>query len=167
MTCSWTWASIWKPPCAAYLSTGSVMQADDEEEPVSEDSLLERWFAAGDAGDLDAFDDLLHPDVVVHAPMGLSTTGPDAEKAVWRDALDAMPDIRHDIQDVISMGSMTAARAVVTGTLTGDFAGIQANGRSFRVDQALFARVRDGRIVEAWEIVDTASLLRQLGAIPG
>jgi ketosteroid isomerase-like protein len=44
------------------------------------DSLLEKWFAAGDAGALDSFDDFLHPDVVVHAPMGLSTRGPEAEK---------------------------------------------------------------------------------------
>lgn len=54
----------------------------------------------------------------------------------------------------------------MTGTLKGDFAGIAANGRSFKVDQGLFAHVRDGKIVEVWEIVDTASLLRQLGVIP-
>ena len=129
------------------------------------DSLLERWFAAGDAGDLEQFDEFLHSDVVVHAPMGLSTEGPDAEKQVWRDALRAMPNIRHDIQELISSENMIAARAVVTGTLEGDFAGIAANGRSFKVDQGLFAHVRDGKIIEAWEIVDTASLLRQLGAI--
>ncbi len=130
------------------------------------DSLLERWFAAGDRGDFGSFDNFLHPDVVVHAPMGLSTEGPEAEKEVWRDALRAMPDIRHDIQEVICDGSTIAARAIVTGTLRGDFAGIAANGRSFKVDQGLFAHLRDGKIVEAWEIVDTASLLRQLGAIP-
>ena len=130
------------------------------------DSLLERWFAAGDAGDFGSFDDFLHPDVVVHAPMGLSTEGSEAEKEVWRDALRAMPDIRHDIQEVIGDGSTIAARAIVTGTLKGDFAGIPANGRSFKVDQGLFAKVREGKIVEAWEIVDTASLLRQLGVIP-
>ncbi len=129
------------------------------------DSLLERWFAAGDAGDFDSFDDYLHPDVVVHAPMGLSTEGPEAEKEVWREALRAMPDIRHDIQEVIGDGVTIAARAIVTGTLKGDFAGIAANGRSFKVDQGLFAHILDDKIVEAWEIVDTASLLRQLGAI--
>lgn len=129
-------------------------------------SLLERWFAAGDAGDFDSFDDFLHPHVVVHAPMGLSIQGPEAEKAVWRDALRAMPDIRHEIQEVIRDGSTIAARGIVTGTLKQDFAGISANDRSFRVDQGLFAHVRDGKIVEAWEIVDTATLLRQLGAIP-
>jgi steroid delta-isomerase-like uncharacterized protein len=133
---------------------------------VNGDSLLERWFAAGDSGDFGSFDDLLNPDVVVHAPMGLSTEGPEAEKEVWRDALRAMPDIRHDIQEVIGVGSIIAARAIVTGTLKGDFAGIAANGRSFKVDQGLFAHVRDSKIVEAWEIVDTASLLRQLGALP-
>ena len=133
---------------------------------MKRDSVLERWFAAGDAGDLDAFDEFLHPDVVVHAPMGLSTQGPEAEKQVWRDALRAMPDIRHDLQEVISVGATIAARAVVTGTLEGDFAGISGNGRSFSVDQGLFAHVREGKIVEAWEIVDTANLLRQLGAIP-
>ena len=128
-------------------------------------SLIERWFAAGDAGDLDAFDDVLHPDVVVHAPMGLSTEGCEAEKAVWRDALAAMPALRHDIQEVVAGGSTIAARAVVTGTLEGDFGGITANGRSFTIDQAIFATVRDGKIVEAWEIIDTANLLRQLGAL--
>ena len=130
------------------------------------DSLLEKWFAAGDAGDFGAFDDYLHPDVVIHAPLGLSTEGPEAEKGVWRDALRAMPNIRHDIQEVVSDGTIIAARAVVTGTLERDFAGVTANGQSFRVDQGLFAHVRDGKIVEAWEIVDTASLLRQLGAMP-
>lgn len=128
-------------------------------------SLLERWFAAGDAGDLDVFDDVLDPRVVVHAPMGLSTEGPAAEKEVWRDARRAMPDIVHDLQEVIDAGSTIAARAIVTGTLQGDFAGIRANGHSFRVDQALFAHVRDGKIVEAWEIIDSATLLRQLGEI--
>ena len=128
--------------------------------------MLERWFAAGDAGDLDAFDDLLHPDVVVHAPMGLSSVGVEAEKAVWRDAVHAMPHIRHDLREVIEVGSTIAGRAIVTGTLERDFAGVTGAGQRFEVDQALFAHVRDGKIVEAWEIVDTAVLLRQLGAIP-
>lgn len=128
------------------------------------DSLLEKWFAAGDAGELEAFDEFLHPEVVVHAPLGLTTRGPVAEKQVWRDALRAMPNIRHDLQEVISDGRIIAARAVVTGTLEADFAGIHGNGQSFRVDQALFAHVRDDKIIEAWEIVDTADLLRQIGA---
>ena len=130
------------------------------------DSLLQRWFAAGDSGDIAAFDELLHPDVVVHAPLGLSTRGREAEKKVWEEGLAAMPGIRHEIQDVFVAKSTEAARAVVTGTLLNDFGGIAGSGRSFTVDQGLFAHVRDGLIIEAWEIVDTVSLMRQLGSLP-
>lgn len=122
--------------------------------------------AAGDAGDLDAFDELLAPDVIIHAPMGLSTRGLEAEKQVWREALDAMPDLRHKIEDVVGDGPLVAARGVVSGTLHGDFAGVTGTGRYFEADLGLFARVEDDKIVEAWEIVDTASLLKQLGATP-
>ena len=56
------------------------------------------------------------------------------------------------------------ARVVVTGTLVTEFAGIDASGETFQIDQAVIAHFRDGLIVEAWEIADTAALLRQVGA---
>ena len=95
-----------------------------------------RWLAAGDRGDVDAFDDLLHPDVVVHAPAGLSTESAEAEKQVWREALAAMPDLRHDVQEVVVDGDVEMARVIVTGTMRGDFGGVEGTGRAFRMDQA-------------------------------
>ncbi len=130
----------------------------------SNEEVLRAWLAAGDRGDLGEFDSYLHPDVVVHAPLGLSTEGIDAEKAVWADAKTAMPDIAHEVQETLGDGSRAMARVVVSGTLTSDFAGISAEGRSFVIDQVVFAHFQDGLIVEAWEIADTGSLLRQLGA---
>ncbi len=121
-----------------------------------------RWLAAGDAGDLDAFDDLLHPDAVIHAPLGLSTTSAEDEKAVWRDALAAMPDIRHEVQEVVVDGDVEMARVVVTGTMTTSFAGVEGAGRSFRIDQAVITHLRDGKVVEAWEIADIAALQSQV-----
>jgi len=121
-----------------------------------------RWLAAGDAGDFDAFDELLHPDVVVHAPVGLSTTKVDEEKAVWKDALAAMPDLRHDVQEVVVDGDVEMARVVVTGTMAESFAGIEGSGRSFRIDQAVITHLRDGKVIEAWEIADIAALRAQL-----
>ena len=126
------------------------------------DSLLHRFVAAGDLGDVDAFDDLLWPDVVVHAPLGLSTADREAEKEVWRTAKAAMSDIRHDIRELFNDGETLIARAVVTGTLRGEFAGIRADGRHFEIDQVLIAKVRDGKVCELWEIADTGTLVRQL-----
>lgn len=121
-----------------------------------------RWLAAGDAGDLDAFDELLHPDAIIHAPAGLSTTSADEEKAVWQEALAAMPDLRHDVQEVLVDGDVEMARVVVTGALTTTFGGVEGTGRSFRIDQAVITHLRDGKVAEAWEIADIAALKAQV-----
>jgi ketosteroid isomerase-like protein len=128
-----------------------------ESEPV-----VSRWLAAGDAGDLDRFDELLHPDVVVHAPAGLSTESCEAEKAVWRDAVAAMPDLRHEVQEVLVDGDVEMARVVVTGTMAAGFGGVAGTGRSFCIDQAVIAHLRDGKVAEAWEIADITSLHAQV-----
>ena len=121
-----------------------------------------RWLTAGDAGDLDVFDDLLHPDAVIHAPAGLSTASAAEEKAVWQDALTAIPDLRHTVQEVVVDGDVEMARVVVTGTMAGSFGGVEGTGRSFRIDQAVIAHLRDGKVAEAWEIADIASLMVQV-----
>ena len=125
-------------------------------------ALVFRWLAAGDCGDFDAFDLLLHPDAVVHAPAGLSTTSVEAEKAVWRDARNAIPDLRHEVQEVIVAGDVEMARVVVTGELASTFGGVEGTGERFRIDQAVIAHLRDGRIAEAWEIADIAALTAQV-----
>lgn len=129
----------------------------DAHEPV-----VSRWLAAGDAGDFEAFDELLHADVIVHAPLGLSTTNVEDEKAVWKDALAAMPDLRHDVQEVVVDGDVEMARVVVTGTMTAGFASIDGAGRAFRIDQAVITHLNDGKVVEAWEIADIAALRAQV-----
>ena len=120
--------------------------------------VVARWLAAGDAGDFEAFNDLLRGDVVVHAPRGLSTRDLDAEKQVWRDALAAMPDLNHEVQEVVAQGNVEMARVIVTGTLRHDFAGVRGVGRSFRMDQAVICHLDGGKIAEAWEIADVGSL---------
>lgn len=128
-------------------------------------SLLFRLLAAGDAGDFEAFDLYLHDNVIVHAPAGLSTVGLEEERESWRKAKAAIPDLRHQVMDIASNPTTEAARCIVTGTLQGTYGGFSAAGRPFRVDQAVFAHVRDGKIVELWEIVDTAVLHEQLGKL--
>ncbi len=121
-------------------------------------SVVARWLAAGDSGDVEAFDDLLHCDVVVHAPRGLSTNDLASEKQVWRDAVAAMPDLRHEIQEVLAQGNVEMARVIVTGTLRHDFAGVPGSGQAVRIHQAVIVHLDDGLITEAWEIADVGSL---------
>jgi predicted ester cyclase len=126
------------------------------------ETVVFRWLAAGDEGDFDVFDALLHPDVVVHAPRGLSTTSAEAEKAVWKDALAAIPGLRHAVQEVVVDGDVEMARVVVTGTMSARFAGVEGGGGSFQIDQAVITHLRDGKVAEAWEIADIAALQEQV-----
>jgi len=126
------------------------------------ESVVARWLAAGDSGDVEAFDDLLHGDVVVHAPRGLSTGDRESEKQVWRDAVAAMPDLRHDVQEVVAEGNVEVARVIVTGTLLHSFAGVSGTGRSFRMDQAVICHLHVGKIAEAWEIADIGALVDEV-----
>ena len=128
-----------------------------------QDSVVSRWLAAGDAGDFDAFDEVLHPYALIHAPAGLSTTSCAQEKAVWRDALAAIRDLRHAVQEVVVNGDVEMARVIVTGTMTVGFGGVDGTGRPFRMDQAVITHLRDGKVAEAWEIADVAVLRAQVG----
>ena len=130
---------------------------------ISGSSVTARWLAAGDSGNLDEFDRLMHADVVVHAPAGLSTTSRDEEKQVWRDALASLHGLRHEIQEVLADGDTEMARVIVTGTIVGDLGSVTTEatgaGRAFTLDQAIICHLRDGLIAEAWEIADIAALL--------
>jgi predicted ester cyclase len=74
-----------------------------------------------------------------------------------------MPDLRHDVQEVVVDGDVEMARVVVTGTISSDFAGVAGSGRSFRIDQAVITHLRESRVAEAWEIADIAALREQVG----
>ena len=78
------------------------------------------------------------------------------------DALAAMPDLRHAVQEVIVQGDVEMARVVVTGTMAAGFAGVEGSGRGFRMDQAVITHLRGGKVAEAWEIADVASLEEQI-----
>ena len=81
---------------------------------------------------------------------------------MWRDAVSAMPDLRHEVQEVVVQGNVEMARVIVTGTLRHEFAGVPVSGRPFRMDQAVICHLEGGKIAEAWEIADVASLIDQV-----
>lgn len=128
--------------------------------------LLRDYLAAGDRGDDEALVQLLAPEVVVHAPGGVVTTGVDAALAAWSGARSGLDQLEHRVLDVLeSEGDRAAARISVSGVHTGTFLGASASGTHLQVDQAIFIRGRDGRIAELWEVVDTGSGLQQLGLV--
>lgn len=125
------------------------------------------YLNAGDTEQYDALREVLTPGVITHAAGGSTLTGLEAQEASWRTAHLGLSQLRHQVIDLVVGSNLVVARVSVTGVHTGRFLGIPPTGATIQVDQALFARMEDGRIDELWEIVDTGSGLRQLGVLRG
>ena len=80
--------------------------------------------------------------------------------------LSAFSDRQVEIADQVIAGDKVATRWQATGVHSGDFNGIPATGRHFRMTGISIARIAGGKIVESWEVTDDAGLLRQLGVLP-
>jgi predicted ester cyclase len=98
-------------------------------------------------------------------PAGLS---PDRDGALTLHAalFVAFPDVRVEIHDQIEEGDKVVTRKTLKGTHNGEFMGIAATGCPVAWNVIDILRVRDGKIVEHWNVVDTLALIQQIGAIP-
>jgi predicted ester cyclase len=80
--------------------------------------------------------------------------------------LTALPDIKLTVEDIFCEGDRVFSRARLQGTNTGEFNGMPPTGNAVDIGWIMNAcRVRDGLIVEEWEVLDQLELVRQLGLI--
>jgi predicted ester cyclase len=66
---------------------------------------------------------------------------------------------------MIEEDDLIATRWVATMTHLGDQLGVPATGRRVTVTGMTIVRLRDGKIVEAWNNYDQLSLMKQIGAL--
>ncbi len=125
-----------------------------------------RLFAALDAHDLDAAAGLWHPDVVEDAPTGLHR-GRDAVRAEFADFMAAMPNFSIRPLDFLAEGDLTVVRWWASGTHTGaKLRGLRASGARVGFPGADLIEVKNDLIVTNTVYYDTATVARQLGALP-
>lgn len=111
-------------------------------------------------------DEVVHPNVLFHAPVPTEETGAQALKQVWAVLLRAFPDLHVTVEDLIAEGDKVVARNTVAGTHRGEYMGRPATGRSVTYNEIFIVRFAGGRIAEVWGVVDALSQMRQLGVIP-
>jgi steroid delta-isomerase-like uncharacterized protein len=113
---------------------------------------------------LDVIDELQTPDGMDHT---FGSQGVDASKQFFAMLHSAFPDLHVEVHDLIAEGDLVAARVTYTGTQQGQFVGIPPTGRHATTAGIDFFRLRDGKQSDHWGGPDLASLLQQLGVIPG
>ena len=77
----------------------------------------------------------------------------------------AFPDIEVVVEDTVSEGDKVAARCTVRGKHQSDSLGFAATQQPMEITGITIVRVRDGKIVEAWNNFDFMSMFKQLGAL--
>jgi predicted ester cyclase len=78
---------------------------------------------------------------------------------------EAFPDIEVVVEDQIAEGDMVATRCSVRGKHSGDSLGFAATQSPVEFTGVTITRIKDGKIVEAWNNFDFMKMYRQLGAI--
>jgi predicted ester cyclase len=103
---------------------------------------------------------------VDHSPFGPLTPDRDGVLTLFGMLFAAFPDFRAEIHQQFADGDTVITRKTFRGTHRGDFMGIPPSGAEVAFDVIDIVRVRDGQLVEHWNVVDAMALMTQLGAIP-
>jgi steroid delta-isomerase-like uncharacterized protein len=115
---------------------------------------------------LDRAAEVVAPDFIDHAPMPGQAPGLKGVKRKWAMYLDAIPDFRVTIDELVAEGDKVAVRRTYEGTHRGELLGIPATGKRFQFGGISIFRLANGRIAEHWEQLDRLALMQQLGVVP-
>jgi steroid delta-isomerase-like uncharacterized protein len=129
--------------------------------------MAERWYGeVMSEGKIEVIDELCSPDYIENDPL----PGTEPNLAGLKEAVTqiraAFPDMRVSAEDLIEEGDRLAVRSTLRATHEGEFMGIPASGKKVEVSNYDFVRFEDGLAVEHWGVIDSATLMEQIGAVP-
>jgi predicted ester cyclase len=126
--------------------------------------LLDELF---DKGNLDAADELVHPDFVNHEAPPDNPQGPDGLKETVGWLRSLWGPMRAEIEDEISHDDKVVVRAKMHGRHVGEFLGREPTGKEFAVEHIHIYRFEDGKVIEHWSVRDDLGQALQLGLFDG
>jgi predicted ester cyclase len=120
-------------------------------------------FENASQGNFDALHAIVSPTFVLH-PEGIR--GVDGLTEMVKGYRSALAGLTVTIDHQFAEGDYVATRSTVRGRHDGELNGIPPTGREVEFSCLTISRCRGGKIEEEWELADTMSLLRQVGALP-
>jgi len=142
-----------------------TVKATPEQIKASHD-VCEKFFAAVNAKDWNAFDQVVAENCVDFDPMPIQAPGRDGLKAAYQYIAAGFPDVKHKVEEIVADGDMAIARTSVTGTNKGFYLVFPASGKVIRWTATRMFRIKNGKITATWLNMDTVGMLAQMGIIP-
>ena len=128
--------------------------------------LITAYYAAFNAGDMDAFLALLHPEVVHDINQGRRETG----KEVFGRFMQHMNRCyRERLADIVVMASADGSRAAAEFVVHGEYIATDeglppANGQRYVLPAGAFFEVRDGKVARVTNYYNLNDWIAQVGA---
>ena len=118
-----------------------------------------------EAGNVDTVHEIFAPDFINQtAPPG-SPQGPEAIIYFFDQILrPAFPALKVVIHDQLAEGDKVTTRKSFHAVHKGEFFGVPATYKNVVIDVIDIIRLRDGKFVEHWGILDTQGLMAQITA---
>jgi len=133
-------------------------------------ALIRRYLAAidkNDSSDWSVLDEYIAEDFLAHNPPAPGVT-PD------RDGMKQAAEIfrigapgSHEITFQVAEDDLVVSHIRARGTHEGELLGILPTKKEVETEGIAVHRIRDGKIVEYWAVVDVVTVLQQLGVMPG
>jgi ketosteroid isomerase-like protein len=135
--------------------------------PTDNKSLVRRFYAEIDAGNLAAMDELVSEDFVDHDPPPIPGLPPgrDGLKAAFEIFWRSTPGT-HEVLEQVAERDLVVTRIRARGRFAEDMGPIPATGGDLDVTATAVYRVSDGRLTEHWGEVDSLTMMQQLGVVP-
>lgn len=121
--------------------------------------LVERFV---NALDMAVADEIFAEDCVNYPPPPAQPSGRDEIKEFVAALHAGFPGIRFEITHLFADGDMVALYLLGRGRHTAEYRGVAATGRDVQLAAMSVFRMRDGRIVERYNMTDIDGLLRQI-----
>ena len=100
------------------------------------------------------------------SPVVAAPRGPVAIKAHVTEWLSAFPDLKFTVEQMFADGDRVISQLAMDGTQTGQWLGIPPTQKRVNIRMITIHRIRKGKIIEDWVLVESLGLLQQLGALP-
>lgn len=114
---------------------------------------------------LEVLGELYAPNYVNHiAPFGLKKTAEGVKKLI-KEQITAFPDWHISVDYWLQQGNTHIVKWTLEGTHTGEYLGVKATGKRFKITDVDIETIVDGKITEHDGAEDMLSLLQQIGAI--
>jgi predicted ester cyclase len=131
-----------------------------------EAAFMHRWFdEVWNNKNEAAVDEMFAEDGIGYGLGAEDIVGPANFKVFHRAFVSAYPDLKVTVEDTIVEGDKIATRCRVTGTHGGPGIGIAATDQPVDFTGMVIVRVKDGKIVEAWNEFNFMAMYKQVGAL--